>query len=81
MKYVIRKFAYLKTPIYTWSAENEAGGSFSNSGNQKSERAAVAHLLANAARDVAAGATVSIERFDVDGNGNETHIKTLEVTK
>ncbi len=27
----IRKFAYLKVPVYTWSLENEVGGSFSNS--------------------------------------------------
>lgn len=45
-KLIIRKFAYLKTPLWSWSIENERGGSFSNSGMKKSRKACLDQVKA-----------------------------------
>jgi hypothetical protein len=43
---LIRKFAYLKTPVYSWSIQNNVGGSFSNSGMKKSRKACLDQVKA-----------------------------------
>jgi hypothetical protein len=45
MSYVtIRKFAYLKTPKYTYVIHNDQGGTVSNCGMQPSMKATAKHL-------------------------------------
>jgi hypothetical protein len=65
-KIIIRKFAYLKTPIYKWDRVNNQGGSFSNSGEHRSWQKCVNEASAVAGNDL------PIETYDVDGEGNET---------
>lgn len=76
MKYRIEKFAYLKTPLYKWTTENEQGGSFSNSGMHKSEKICIRHFLAN--NRIEAG-TFGIERYDIDAEGKSQFVRLIEV--
>ena len=44
---IITIYAYLKTKKFTWVFKNKAGGSFSNSGHQKSLKACAKHAASN----------------------------------
>jgi hypothetical protein len=71
VKIKVRRWAYLKKPVFNWFFENEQGGGFSNSGNHTTFKKCLSH-----ARKMNAQFTgIPVEVYDVDGDGNETLIK------
>lgn len=74
----IRKFAYLKTPLFSWTVENDNGGSFTNSGMLKSEKACIKHVTAHV-RHLLHYGPLPMTIYSVDGQGNETLVATMEV--
>jgi hypothetical protein len=66
----IRKFAYLKKPVYTWWYENKFGGGFSNSSSYRTLESCIQN-----AKYMIKDITVPIRIFDVDIDGNETEVK------
>lgn len=63
---IIRKYDYLKRPIYNWTEVNKVGGSFSNSGNHTSFNKCVSH-----AREMC-GVNILVKMFTIDTEGKET---------
>lgn len=43
---IIRKYAYLKRPVWKWYLENSLGGGFTNSGEYRTRKACLAHANA-----------------------------------
>jgi hypothetical protein len=71
MKIVVRKFAYLKKPLFSWWYEHGNGGGYSNSGMLPS----LNKCLASARYMNKERLGIPLEIYEIDGDGKETLIK------
>lgn len=71
---LLRHFTYLPSKAWSWTAENSAGGSFSNSGFHNSKSQAIRHLRAQLG--VHRTHNLPITTYAIDTEGNETVVET-----
>lgn len=75
----VRRFGYLKKPIYTWTLENTGGGAFSNSGEHRTLAKCFAHFFAmNLAvnRD-----ETPVTIYNIEADGSETVTGKMQLSE